>query len=192
MNGLFPLARRPRFAAAAAAGVFFAAGFVSPALRAAPTSISPHEPAMVKLDGQDVYVVGFDALSAFDYTIVDAGTGATPAQIEEARRRDPVPDWVRFYQDKRIVLTGYLMPLQVENGRSKRFVMMKDVTTCCYGTVPNMNDYVVVAMKGDGVAVVQDMPVALVGMLHIEQKYENGYITALYQMAGEKFLGPKK
>ena len=155
-------------------------------------AFSSHAPTIAKLDGEDVYVVGFDQLSAFDYTIVDAGTGATPAQIAEAMKRDPVPDWIRFYQDKRIVLTGYLMPLQVENGRSKKFVMMKDVTTCCYGAVPNMNDYVVVAMKGDGIAVVQDVPVALIGVLHIEQKYENGYITALYQLAGEKFLGQKK
>ena len=146
----------------------------------------------LKLDGQDLFQVGFEKLSAFDYTIVDAGTGATPEQIEEAKKRDPVPDWIRFYDDKRIALTGYLMPLQIENGRAKKFVMMKDVTTCCYGAVPNMNDYVVVTMKGEGVVAVQDVPVVLIGVLHIEQKYEGGYITALFSMAGEKFLGAKK
>jgi len=180
--------------AIAAACALVAAVSGSPALVAASpaAAASAHEPTAAKIDGQDVFVVGFDKLSAFDYTIVDAGTGATPDQIEAAKKRDPVPDWIQFYQDKRVLLTGYLMPLQVENGRSKKFVMMKDVTTCCYGAVPNMNDYVVVAMKGEGIAVIQDVPVALVGVLHIEQRYENGYITALYQLSGEKFLGQKK
>jgi hypothetical protein len=85
-----------------------------------------------------------------------------------------------------------MMPLQIENGRSKKFVMMKDVTTCCYGAVPNMNDYVVVAMKGDGVVNVPDVPVVLVGTFRVEEKYEAGYVTALFSMDGEKFLGAKK
>lgn len=146
----------------------------------------------VRIDGESFLAVGFEKLSAFPYTIVDAGTGATPEQIEQARKRDQVPAWVRAYHDKRVALTGYMMPLQVEKGLAKKFVMMKDVNTCCYGAVPSMNDYVVVTMKGAGVAAVQDVPVVLVGVLHIEEKYDGGYVTALYQMDGERFLGPKK
>ena len=157
-----------------------------------PTAIVSREPVTTKVDGESVYTLGFEKLSAFPYTIVDAGTGATPEQIAEAQKRDQVPDWIRLYDGKRVALTGYMMPLQVENGRSKKFVMMKDVTTCCYGAVPSMNDYVVVTMKGEGIVGVQDVPVVLVGMFRIEEKYEGGYITALFSMDGEKFLGAKK
>jgi hypothetical protein len=160
-----------------------------PAGSSAPVS---REPVMTKIDGETLYSIGFDKLSAFPYTIVDAGTGATPEQIADAKKRDQVPDWIRIYHDKRVVLTGYMMPLQVENGRAKKFVMMKDVNTCCYGAVPNMNDYVVVSMKGEGVVAVQDVPVLLIGTMKIEEKYESGYITALLSMEGEKFLGPPK
>jgi hypothetical protein len=161
----------------------------SPPGAATPAS---REPVMTKIAGESAWVLGFDKLSSFPYTIVDAGTGATPEQIAEAQKRDQVPAWLRRYHDQRVVLTGYMMPLQVENGRSKKFVMMKDVTTCCYGAVPNMNDYVVVSMKGDGVTAVQDVPVLLIGVLKIEEKYEGGYITALFSMEGEKFLGAVK
>jgi hypothetical protein len=167
--------------------LLFASG---PAFAATPAPA--HAPVKVRIDGRELFDIGFSQLSAFDYTIVDAGTGATPAQIAEAEKRDQVPDWVHFYQDKPVILTGYLMPLQVENGVSKKFIIMKDVTTCCYGAVPNMNDYVVVTMKGDGVKAVQDVPVALIGVFHVAQKYENGYVTSLFQLDGEKFLGPKK
>jgi hypothetical protein len=172
-----------RLAVLFAAGTLVAAGSVAPVAR---------DPVQAKIEGENLYVLGFDKLSAFPYTIVDAGTGATPAEIEEARKKDKVPDWIRVYDGKRVALTGYMMPLQIENGRSKKFVMMKDVTTCCYGAVPNMNDYVVVAMKGDGVVNVPDVPVVLVGTFRVEEKYEAGYVTALFSMDGEKFLGAKK
>jgi hypothetical protein len=149
-------------------------------------------PVPIKRDGESLYALGFDRLSAFPYTIVDAGTGATPEEIAEARKRDQVPDWIRFYDGKKVLLTGYLMPLQLEGGRAKKFVMMKDITTCCYGAVPNMNDYVVVTMKGDPIEPVTDVPVQLIGVLRIEEKFESGYITALFSMDGEKFFGAKK
>jgi hypothetical protein len=151
-----------------------------------------HEPRRVTIGGQEFFAVGFETLSAFPYTIVDAGTGASAAEIAQARKRDQLPGWIRFYHEKRVVLTGYLMPLQMENGLARKFVMMKDVNTCCYGATPNMNDYVVVTMKGAGIPAEQDVPVEITGVLRIEEKYENGYVTSLFQMDGEKFLGRKK
>lgn len=182
-HALLPL-HYSRILAVTAIAAFFAAAN----LWAAPAPAKV--PVRVTIGGEDLYSLGFETLSAFDYTIVDTGTGATAEQIEAAKKRDQVPSWVRQYQDKRVVLKGYLMPLQLQDGRAKTFFLMKDVTTCCYGAVPNMNDYVVVSMKGDGAPPTQDIPVSLIGVLHIQQKYENGYVTSLYQFDGEKYLGP--
>ena len=97
-----------------------------------------------------------------------------------------------FVMPMAAAMANYMMPLQIENGRSKKFVMMRDVTTCCYGAVPNMNDYLVVTMKGEGVEVVQDVPVGLLGTFRIDHRYEGGYVVSLFVMDGEKLLGPKK
>lgn len=149
-------------------------------------------PQKIKIDGAELFSLGFDKLSAFPYTIVDVGTGATAEEIKVAQARDQVPAWIRLYHGQRVVLTGYMMPLLIENGVSKKFVMMRDVNTCCYGSVPNMNDYAVVTMKGAGIAVVQDVPVELIGTFRIDEKYEGGYVTSLFVIDGEKFLGAKK
>jgi len=149
-------------------------------------------PEKVVADGSEVFALGFDKLSSFPYLLVDAGTGATPEQIAEHVKKDQVPPWIHVYDKQRVLLTGYMMPLQIENGRSKKFVMMRDVTTCCYGAVPNMNDYLVVTMKDKGIEVVQDVPVELLGTFRIEQKYEGGYVVSLFVMDGEKLLGVKK
>lgn len=149
-------------------------------------------PSKVTVEGREVFALGFDKLSSFAYKLVDAGTGATPEEIAAHQKIDQVPAWIHVYDHQQVVLTGYMMPLQIENGHSKKFVMMRDVTTCCYGAVPNMNDYLIVTMKGPGVEVVQDVPVELLGTFRIEQKYEGGYVVSLFVMDGEKFLGAKK
>ena len=149
-------------------------------------------PQKVTIDGQEMFALGFDKLSSFQYKLVDAGTGATPEEIAAHLKQDPVPAWVRKYDGQRVVLTGYLMPLQLEKGLAKKFVMMRDVNTCCYGAVPNMNDYLVVTMAGEGAEPVQDVPVELVGTFHVDHRYEDGYVVSLFTMKGEKFLGAKK
>ena len=160
--------------------------------RAEPPAGVMAEAPTITVDGQSAYALGFDRLAAFEYTIVDSATGATPEEVEQAKKRDQVPAWIRRYEGKRIALTGYMMPLKVENGLAKKLIMMRDITTCCYGNVPNMNEYVVVAMSGEGVKAIQDVPVVLVGVFRIAEKYENGYIVSLFQLEGEKFLGPRK
>lgn len=146
----------------------------------------------VRIDGEELYAIGFDKLAMFEYTIVDAATGASEEEIEAARKRDQIPDWVRIYDGKRVALTGFLMPLKMENGLCTKLIMMRDITTCCYGNVPNMNEYVIVTMKGPGIKPIQDVPVVITGIFHIEEKYEGGYLSSIFQMDGEKFLGPKK
>ena len=181
-----------------AASLLFALFISSAVLRAqdaAPPTPAPTvdtTPRKITVDGAEIYSVGFDKLAAFPYTIVDEGTGATPEEIKAAMEKDQVPDWIRLYHGQRVLLTGYLMPLTIENGLTKKFVIMKDVNTCCYGSTPNMNDYVVVTMKGAGITPVQDVPVELVGTFRVDQKYDGGYIVSLFVLDGEKFRGAKK
>ena len=150
------------------------------------------EAPVVKIEGQEMRALGFNLLSAFKYTIFDAGSGATAEDIKAAKTKDQVPGWIRVFDGQRVALTGYMMPLTFDNGLSKKFIMMKDLNTCCYGAVPSMNDYVIVTMKDQGVSPIQDIPVRLVGTFHIDQKYEGDYLVSLFVMDGEKFHGPTK
>lgn len=150
------------------------------------------KPVKVKVEGEELYAIGFDRLAAFEYTVIDAATGASEEEIEVAKQRDQIPGWARFYDQKRIALTGFMMPLVVKDGLSTKLIMMRDITTCCFGNVPNMNEYVIVSMKGAGVKAIQDVPVVLTGIFKISEQYEAGYLTSIFQMDGEKFLGPKK
>ncbi|MBE2215986.1 MAG: DUF3299 domain-containing protein [Opitutaceae bacterium] len=141
------------------------------------------------IDGEEVYTLGFQKLAAFEYVIYDDASGATPEQIATAKKTDQIPAWVRSYDNQRVALTGYMLPLKVENGLTAKFIMMRDISTCCFGNIPNMNEYLIVTMTTGGVKPVQDVPTVLIGVFKIREIYENGYLTSIFQMDGEKFLG---
>jgi hypothetical protein len=143
-------------------------------------------------DSREPVVVTFEKLSSFPYVVVDSGTGATDAEIEVAKKRDQIPAPIRDYDRKRVALTGYMLPLKLEKGLAKSFILMKDVSTCCYGASPKMNEYLVVTMKDKGIEPIQDIPVVVVGTFQISEQYEGGFLTSVFQMEGLQFLGPAK
>ena len=175
-----------------AAAVWLGAAFVPISANAQLPGPNVTEAPSVSIDGKEMRALGFNLLSAFKYTIFDAGSGATAEEIKAAKAKDQVPAWIKVFDGQRVALTGYMMPLTFDHGLSKKFIMMKDLNTCCYGAVPSMNDYVIVTMKDQGVSPMQDIPVRLVGTFHIDQKYEGDYLVSLFVMDGEKFHGPLK
>lgn len=150
------------------------------------------EPQKVHIGKVEAYPLGFSELSSFPFKIVDLATGASPNEIEAAKKQDQVPAQVRRYDKQRVVLTGFMLPLQMENGLAKKFFMMRDTTTCCYGKTPNMNDFVVVTMKEKGAEIVQDLTTRVVGIFRIQPKYEQNYMISLFEIEGERLLGTKK
>jgi hypothetical protein len=157
----------------------------------AASEVPPREPRSVMMKGAAVFELGFDLLASFPYEIVDMGTGASDEEIAEAMKVDQVPTWMHGYDNQRVLLTGYMMAMKMENGRTTKFVMMKDVTTCCYGATPNMNDYLIVTMPA-GAEVIPDIPVQLLGTFRIDQRYDSGYLVSLFVMDGEELLRIKK
>ncbi len=74
----------------------------------------------VKVDGKEYFEVGFEKLSAFDYKVIDLGTGASAAEIEVAKKRNQIPEDIKSFDNKPISLTGYMQPLLIPNRRALR------------------------------------------------------------------------
>jgi hypothetical protein len=62
---------------------------------------------------------------------------------------------------------------------------------CCYGVPPKINEWITVQMTGKGVKPVMDQPIAVVGTLYVGPTQENGFLTGIYSMKGEKVIGLK-
>ena len=72
-----------------------------------------------------------------------------PRQPEGAaahRARSRSRPSVKAWNGKKAIVTGFMLPTKLENGSGKavEFLLMANQMACCYGTVPNMNDWVIV------------------------------------------------
>ena len=77
------------------------------------------------------------------------------------------------YQDPRVVISPATIviipeykqpnPDKMEKGLVVEFLLMRNTLACCFGTVPNMNEWVIVKMK-KGVQPMMDVPVAFYGV----------------------------
>ena len=150
----------------------------APAIPAKPTPAAAPEFA----------VAGFDILSGYTIEVSDELLGPVTNDLAAvtAKTEALIPTAVKALNQKRVALKGFMLPLKVEGGLVTEMLIMKDQSMCCYGTVPKIHEWVSVKMSEKGVKPLMDQAVTLMGRLHVGEMRENGYLTGIYRMDGEK------
>ncbi len=77
------------------------------------------------------------------------------------------PPEILALADREVRLTGYLLPLATEGGRTREFLLMRNQNTCCYGKAAVPTEFVVVHAPAPGFAVTMDVPVTVRGTLRL-------------------------
>jgi hypothetical protein len=135
---------------------------------------------------EDGYLrLGFDKLASYKFIPPTydpaADPKATPPSGEEQ-----IPAGVKNWSGKKAIVTGFMLPVKMDGGLVTEFLLVKDPMMCCYGVVPNMNEWVVVKMVKGGVKPLMDVPISFYGELKVGAMFENGYMTGIYLLEGEK------
>jgi hypothetical protein len=128
--------------------------------------------------------VGFDRLASYAYTAPETEGTAPKAPSPSGASR--IPAAVRALDQQKVAVTGFMLPVKMDGGLVKEFLLVKDPMLCCYGVMPNMNEWVVVRMTQGGVKPLMDVPISFYGVLRVGAMYENGYMTGVYLLEGEK------
>jgi hypothetical protein len=126
--------------------------------------------------------VSFDKLAGYTFEVPD-GIIATN---EIGKSESQIPKDVKAYDQKKVALKGFMLPLKVDNGLVTELLIMKDQSMCCYGAVPRINDWVSVKMKNGGVKSIMDEAVTIYGKMRVGEMLENGYLVGIYELDGEK------
>ena len=126
--------------------------------------------------------LGFELLAGYTFVAPDADPNAkTPPATGE----EQIPSTIKGWSGRKAVVTGFMLPTKLENGRATEFLIMANQMACCFGTIPNLNDWVVVRMPA-GVPVIQDVPISFYGTFRVGAMFENGFLTGIYEMDGER------
>jgi hypothetical protein len=128
--------------------------------------------------------LGFDRLAGFKF-VTPPYDPLADSKLPPPTGEEQIPAEVRSWSGKKAMITGFMLPTKLENGKATEFLIMANQMACCFGMVPNMNDWVVVRMP-KGVDVTQDIPISFYGVFKVGAMYENGYMTGIYEMDAER------
>ena len=128
--------------------------------------------------------LGFEQLASYTFTPPSFDPLASP-NVKPPTGEEQIPSAVKGWNGKKAIVTGYMVPVKMDKGLVTEFLLMRNTMACCFGGVPNMNEWVIVKMK-KGVQPLMDIPVSFYGELKVGAMFEHGYMTGLYELEGEK------
>ena len=172
------------------------AGWSGALMRAADTAAPVNNPAGAAIaskaenpgivsDEHGYLKLGFDQLAGYTFVPPAFDPAAAPT-TKPPTGEEQIPEAVKSWNGKKAVVTGFMIPVKMEKGLVTEFLLMRNTMACCYGAVPNMNEWVIVKMKKGGVAPLMDVPVQFFGDLKVGAMFENGYMTGLYELECER------
>ncbi|MFT3868502.1 MAG: DUF3299 domain-containing protein [Nibricoccus sp.] len=132
----------------------------------------------------------FDRLAAFKVEPPPFDPKAAPGS-EGPSLGKQIPDEIRALDGRKAVVTGFMLPIKMEGGKVTELLLMRTQMMCCYGVVPQLNEWILVRMP-KGALQLMDVPVSFSGVLRVKELYENGFLTAIYALDGDKMLPTKK
>ncbi len=130
----------------------------------------------------------FDELELVAYEPPDPE--ATDAEREA--RGEVLPALLRDLDGETISIRGYMSPLEFEDDRVTSFVLSRNLPGCCFGVLPQPDEWVEVdvLMKG-GVDYLPFGSVVVTGRLEVGEEFdEYGYVTSVYRLQAESVEEP--
>ncbi|MGO8696942.1 MAG: DUF3299 domain-containing protein [Limisphaerales bacterium] len=101
-----------------------------------------------------------------------------------------VPNFIRSLSDKKIAITGFMLPVRVDGKWVSEFLVLKDRSACCYGITPRINEWIIAHAKRGCAKPVLDTPVTALGTFHVGEQRENGELAAIYELDCDKVISP--
>lgn len=161
----------------------------APAIAAAKSSAASGGVFAVVRDG-DYTTVTFDVLGSYYYE-TPSSTEAANAPAGVPKIKDQIPAPIKTLNERRVAVQGFMLPLKVENGLARNFMLLKDRSLCCFGRMPRMNEWIAVSMlEGRTARYVNDQVVTVFGTLEVGEQFEGGQLMSIYRLKGEQLAGP--
>ena len=138
---------------------------------------------------EDSRLVTFDELASFWY---EAPEPEEVVENPDFKPENQFPEFVREMDGQKVTLEGYVVPISIEKGRVKAFILSRYVANCCFGMMPELNEWVEVEMPdGKGLDFLPYGTVLTTGTMRVGEVFdEYGYIRSLYRVDAETVVEP--
>jgi hypothetical protein len=121
--------------------------------------------------------VKFELLTSYDYE----WSPTTGLAGGEAGSR--IPAEVRDLDRRKVLVTGYMQPIDFDHEGVKSFLLTNYPGACCFGMIPRLNEWIEVTLpEGERVDYSYFDPVELRGVLEVGEAHSGEVVTSLYRM----------
>ena len=103
---------------------------------------------------------------------------------EEEREELAFPEEIARYDDREVVVTGYMIPGEMIVGNVRDFMMVRDLLGCCFGAQPMPDEWIDVVMHPDSDArYYQYVPIRVTGTLTLGGEQDKaGFARGVYKL----------
>jgi len=135
---------------------------------------------------EEVQLMNFDDMADFDYT------APTLDEIDNGTKRpEQVPAEILAFNNALVEIEGYMIPIEVEQGKVRSFILSRTLSGCCFGDMPNIQEWVDVRMQdGTDADYIPYAPVLVIGRMSVGELVDEYGITSLYRMTAESVEDP--
>jgi hypothetical protein len=130
--------------------------------------------------------VTFATLASFLYELPN-----TDDPVQKPAAKDQIPQPIKAMNGMKVAVQGFMVPVDLKNGKTSTFLLVKDQSLCCFGRMPRMNEWVSVKMRpGKSARVIQDQPVTVFGNLEVGEVFDKGEVLSVYRIDSDDVAGP--
>ncbi len=156
-----------------------------------PTNPLPHSNSATTQTNRGCLEIGFDKLSDFPAEVLyEEGITNGIRFIHAIKITGEIPPTIKALDVQKVAVKGFMLPLQQEKGMTTDFILLRSRMMCCYGKMPNINEWIHVQMGGKGAPCIMDTPVTISGKLHVAEYRENRTMLGIYHLDGEELAAP--
>lgn len=133
--------------------------------------------------GKEYDLLTFGLLAGYEYRTPAPEAMPKDATAMPTGFENQIPPAIKELQGRNVAVQGFMIPLELEKGRVKSLVLVRNQMFCCFGSVPMMNEWLHIKMEGDARApYISDVPLVFYGKFDVGEVFEKGTLMSIYRL----------
>ena len=128
--------------------------------------------------------ISFDILADYDFGTLDWSGGSQSNQFIANQIEQIIPESIKALDNQQISVTGFVLPVETDGERIDSFLLLRDLQMCCYGTLPELNEWIYVEVPNhlEAKNLISDTPIKVKGTLQVEPRFKDDFLLSIYSL----------
>ena len=128
--------------------------------------------------------ISFDILADYDFGTLDWSGGSQSNQFIANQIEQIIPESIKALDNQQISVTGFVLPIETDGDRIDSFLLLRDLQMCCYGTLPELNEWIYVEVPNhlEAKNLISDTPIKVRGTLQVEPRFKDDFLLSIYSL----------